>query len=177
MNSEAFDLTPYEGLYREPVTGTFVWLALGEQGVLRSEQTSLLPLSSTEFQVGSSSRKYVFERDGSQISGFRLDDGQSFARRYERVEAWSPTERDLDDFIGTYRSDDAETTIVVRRESETLSLWQRPNDSRSVTPVYSDAFTGRGTIVRFRRDAQGRVIGLSLSVGRVYDMRFARADS
>ena len=176
-NSKAFDLTPYEGLYREPVTGTFVWLALGEQGVLLSGQTSLLPLSSTEFQVGSSSRRYVFERDGSQISGFRLDDGQSFARRYERVEAWSPTERDLDDFIGTYRSDDAETTIVVRRDSETLSLWQRPNDSHSVTPVYSDAFTGRGTIVRFRRDARGSVIGLSLSVGRVYDMRFARADS
>ena len=37
-----------------------------------------------------------------------------------------------------------------------------------------DGFRAGGYIYRFRRDSSGRVVALSLSLGRVYDMRFER---
>ena len=87
----------YEGLYREPVTGSPVRMNV-DGGVLHSGSTPLLPLSQTEFQLGSSNRRYVFERERGVIKAFRVEDGQSFDRRYERVEAWIPGPAELVDF-------------------------------------------------------------------------------
>jgi hypothetical protein len=75
---------------------------------------------------------------------------------------------------GTYHSEDAETTYVVAVEDGTVTVWQRPDVTRTLTPIYRDAFRMGGSIVRIRRDASGRVVALSLSLGRVYDMRFER---
>jgi hypothetical protein len=40
--------------------------------------------------------------------------------------------------------------------------------------MYRDGFRTGGNVIRFRRDGSGSVSGLSLSLGRVYDMRFER---
>jgi len=173
--SQGYDMGAYEGLYREPVTGSPIALTVTD-GVLRTGSASLLPLSQLEFQVGSSDRRYIFARAGGSVTGFRVEDGQSFDRRYERVEEWSPSPAELEDFTGTFHSDDAETTLVARVEDGALTLWQRPNDTRIVTPRYRDAFRSGGMTVRFRRDEAGTVVALSLSLGRVYDMRFARVE-
>lgn len=172
--SEGFDLEPYEGLYREPVTGAPVTLQLRD-GVLRSNNTPLLPNSADDFQVGASERHYRFNRTADGVESFRLDDGLSIDRTYERVEPWQPTTGELAEFEGTYHSEDAETSFVVSVADEGVQLWQRPNETRSITPVYQDAFFG-GLIVRFRRDAAGRIEAMSLSGGRFYDVRFQKID-
>ncbi len=174
--SESYDLTPYAGLYRESVTGEPPRLALRE-GVLLADDTPLLPLSETEFEVGTSGERYLFDRVGDSVAGFRVERWQSTELRYERVESWSPSAEALAALEGKYHSDDAETTFVVRARDGALELWQRPDDTRVVEPVYPDAFEGRGIIVRFRRDGTGRATELSLSLGRVYDMRFTRVAS
>jgi hypothetical protein len=97
-------------------------------------------------------------------------------QRYERVEPWTPEPSDLAAFAGSYHSADAETTYVIRPEGDGLVLWQRPNVLRSLSPVYQDAFRTGGMMIRFRRDDSGRVTGLSLGLGRVYDMRFMRME-
>ena len=173
----SFDLRPYQGLYREPVTGEPMEIAVRD-GVVRAGRTPLLPLSQNEFQVGADTgHRYVFERSGGTVSGFGDEGGLSVARRYDRVAPWAPTATELRELAGTYRSEDAETTYVVRADGDALSVWQRPNDTHELTPVYRDGFRMRGgMIVRFRRDGAGRVTELSLSLGRVYDMRFARVD-
>lgn len=172
--SEGFDLTPYEGLYREPVTGAPALLQVRD-GVLRSSGTRLLPNSADDFQVGTTERHYRFNRTADGVESFVLDDGLSIDRTYERVEPWQPDVADLGEFTGTYHSDDAETTFVVRTSDNGLELWQRPNETRPITPVYRDAFFG-GMVVRFHRDGAGRVVEMSLSSARVYDMRFTRTD-
>jgi CubicO group peptidase (beta-lactamase class C family) len=173
--SEPYDLTPYEGLYREPVTGAPLTLSMRD-GVLFADDTPLLPLSEAEFQVDAGSRRYVFQRDGTAVDGFRVESWENPDLRYERVAPWSPTSVELQEFAGTYHSDDAETTLVVTVEDDHLAIWQRPNDTWTVEPSYRDAFRRRGRIVRFRRDDSGSVRALSLSLDRVYDMRFARVD-
>jgi CubicO group peptidase (beta-lactamase class C family) len=174
--SRGYALDTYAGLYREPITGAPIRIAVS-QGVLRARGAPLLPLSQTDFQFGSSTRRLIFSRDGQSVTGFRVEDGESFDRRYDRVPEWTPSPTELADFTGTFRSEEAETTLVVSVEDGALELWQRPNDTRTYAPVYSDAFQARGsTVVRFRRDDEGHVIGLSLSLGRVYDMHFARIE-
>lgn len=180
--STGFDLRPYTGSYREPVTGSPVALQLRD-GVLRARTgtgasvTALLPESAIRFRIGTSDRYYVFDRDGDQVTGFTLEDGESYDRHYDRVMPWNPTPEQLAELRGTYESEDAETTFVVDVTDGELTIWQRPADVRGAIPLYRDAFIlGNGSIVRFRRDGAGRPTALSLSLGRVYDMRFARIE-
>jgi hypothetical protein len=173
--SAGMDLTPYEGIYREPSTGSPLRLEVRD-GVLRAGGTPLLPLSETEFQLGSGETRYLFERMGDQVDGFTVEGWQFSDRRYDRVDAWDPSATQLAAFEGTYHSDEAETTFVVTVVDGGLQLWQRPNDTRIVEPAYPDAFDSPGGIIRFSRDGSGRVSELSLSIGRVYDMRFPRVE-
>jgi CubicO group peptidase (beta-lactamase class C family) len=170
------DLGAFAGLYRDPVTGEERELSV-EGGVLSDGSTPLLPLSDRDFQVGTSDRRYVFSSGaGSPSTAFRVEDWAYTDQRYERVEPWTPEPSDLAAFAGSYHSADAETTYVVRPEGDGLVLWQRPNVLRSLSPVYQDAFRTGGMMIRFRRDDSGRVTGLSLGLGRVYDMRFMRME-
>lgn len=42
------------------------------------------------------------------------------------------------------------------------------------TPVYADAFSIDGGWVSFRRAPSGRIVALSMSLDRVWDLQFAR---
>lgn len=174
--SEGYDLQPLAGLYREPITGQPVRITL-QDGVLRADRTPLLPLSDNDFQLvetGTSDRHYVFERSGGRVTGFHEESIEVTERHWDRVQPWTPTAADLRAYVGTYRSEEAETTYVVRADGGGLTIWQRPNDTHETAPVYRDAFDMHGWIVRFHRDASGQVPSLSLSLGRVYDMVFTR---
>jgi CubicO group peptidase (beta-lactamase class C family) len=164
------DADRFAGLYQDPVTGNTRQLRV-EGGLLRDGRTILDPEGERTFGIADTARRYVFEPD---LETFRIEDWQYTDQRYERVESWTPSLAELEELAGTYHSADAETTYVVRVEDGSLTVWQRPNDTRSLTPIYRDAFRRGGSILRFRRDDAGRVVGLSLSLGRVYDMRFER---
>lgn len=174
--SAGFDLEPFVGLYREPLTGGPLEITLRD-GVLYARSTPLLPLSGSDFQVGNGDRRYVFDRYGSTVVGFRVEDWQYSDRRYERVTTWTPSAAELNAFEGEYHSEDAETTYRVTATESGLEIWQRPNNTFEVRPVYDDGFQSGGRIVRFLRDGAGHVSELSLSIGRVYDMRFQRTRS
>ena len=166
-------LEGFAGLYTEPITGNTKELRIVE-GQLRDGNARLIPLSGDEFAVGNAGRRYVFDAAGR--SGFSIEDWQYTDHRFEPVEPWEPETADMRAFTGTYHSEDAETTYVLRMDDGELTAWQRPNRTRKLVPVYNDAFRMGGNIVRFRRDGTGRVTALSLSLGRVYDMRFGRVE-
>jgi CubicO group peptidase (beta-lactamase class C family) len=161
------------GLYRDPVTGSTVELR-GEGGTLRDGGTTLIPLSETTFARGAGDDRMVFDAGTSGRPGFTVESWQYTSQRYEPVEPWTPAASDLEELAGTYHSDDAETTYVVRVEDGRLTVWQRPDRARTLSPMYRDGFRTGGNVIRFRRDGSGNVSGLSLSLGRVYDMRFER---
>ena len=162
----------FTGLYRDPVPGNTRQLRV-EGGELRDGGAVLVPRSDREFAVGVSGRRYVF-KDADRDGGFRIEDWQYTDQRYERVEPWTPAPSDLGAYVGTYHSADAETTYVVDLEGGELTVWQRPNVTSTLRPVYQDGFRSRGSMIRFRRDGAGRIVALSLSLGRVYDLRFER---
>lgn len=160
------------GLYRDPVTGDTRELVFTD-GVLHDGSTPLLRLEERTFQVGDGDARYVFDPGTGRV-GFEEESWAYSNQRWEPVEPWSPGAPELTAFTGTYHSDDAETTYVVTVEDGVLTAWQRPGVIRELAPLYRDAFGMDGMIVRFRRDTGGAVDALSLSLGRVYDMRFER---
>lgn len=166
-------LSAFAGLYADPVTGNTRELEV-EEGALRDGRTTLMRAGSQEFVVEVGSRRYLFDASGGRVTGFEIDDWEYTNQRFERVQPWTPTTTELREYVGRYRSDEAETTYRVSVDDGALTVWRRPNDTWTLEPIYDDAFRMRGQIVRFRHDPTGRVDGLSLSLGRVYDMRFQR---
>lgn len=92
------------------------------------------------------------------------------------VDEFDPTPAQLAEYAGAYHSDEAEVTYWVEVEDGDLVMKDRYGDGETLEPVYPDAFTQGGSTFVFRRDAGGRITQVSLSQGRVWDLRFERVD-
>jgi CubicO group peptidase (beta-lactamase class C family) len=170
-----------EGLYRNVARGTTVTL-VREQGGMRLERgPALIAMSSSRFAEarGPSSPSTVtsadqtWEFDGR--GGARLIDEFGSVDIYERVARATPTNDELKALVGSYVSDEAETTFTAVIDGGSLVLKQRPDRIVKLTPVYADAFTGGPLgMVIFRRDGGGLVTSLSIVQDRVWDLRFVR---
>jgi len=90
-------------------------------------------------------------------------------------DTFHPTTKDLAALAGTYSSDEAETTLVAALDGDTLVLKRRPDTVLRLRPTTTDTFAAPTLgIVKFMRDAAGRVNEMSVSRDRVFDMRFTR---
>jgi len=140
-----------EGMYRSKVTGAAITLALDKDDPAQ--------------------RAWTFDGHG----GARAEDALGAVEEYDRVTPARPTAQELQEYAGTYVSDEAEVEIRAVVENGSLVLKRRPDSSIGLSPTYRDGFTAEtyGTIV-FRRGADGRIEGLSVSQARVWDLRFAR---
>jgi hypothetical protein len=82
----------------------------------------------------------------------------------------------VEDYLGTYASDELDMRYRVVARDGKLYLTRRPYQEFDLRPVYTDDFAtsvGLGTL-RFARDARGIVTGFSFYAGRVLDVRFKR---
>jgi CubicO group peptidase (beta-lactamase class C family) len=90
-------------------------------------------------------------------------------------DTFHPATKDLAALAGTYSSDESETRFVAAMDGETLVLKRRPDTVLRLRPTAADTFAAPTLgIVKFLRDAAGRVNEMSVSRDRVFDMRFTR---
>jgi len=166
LTSEEMDAVA--GLYRNTKTGLAVNITRNNDG-LRIGQTALVAMSAARFVAANGQTWEIARGAARQTDRFGTVDS------YERVMPAKPTSEQLKEFVGTYTSDDAETVLTATIVGDTLVLKRRPDATIRLTPIYADAFSGGGLgTVIFRRDAAGRVTGLSVSQDRVWDLRFKR---
>jgi CubicO group peptidase (beta-lactamase class C family) len=164
------DATRLVGLYRslQPAAVTSI---VTEKGRLRVESGPwLMGMSPTRFVKPDDGQTLEFDGRGQ----LRATDEFGTVDVYERVEPAMLTADQLKGFVGRYVSEEIETTLDVAVEEGRLVIRRRPDATIPLTPVYADAFSINGGWVRFRRDATGRVVGLSVSQDRVWDLQFAR---
>jgi CubicO group peptidase (beta-lactamase class C family) len=95
---------------------------------------------------------------------------------WEKVDGAHPSAAKLQELTGDYTSDEAEVAFEIKVENGALVLHRRPATSMTLRPTYNDAFACDLGAVRFLRDASGKVTGLSVGEGRVWDLRFARTN-
>ncbi|MGH7636837.1 MAG: serine hydrolase domain-containing protein, partial [Gemmatimonadaceae bacterium] len=114
----------------------------------------------------------IFLGDKLQPASRRAAAGDT--TRLARVAEWNPTAAELREFEGRYESDEAEAWFTMTVEDGRLVRTDRYGQKANLTPSYKDAFAQGGVIVTFRRDSAGRVVAMSLGLGRVRDLRFEK---
>jgi CubicO group peptidase (beta-lactamase class C family) len=165
----AADAEAATGMFRNTVTGEAITVTKADDGV-RVDRAAY---------VSSSGRRFVNQSGGAwEVAAdrsARLTDQYGSVDTFEQVAPVKPSVSELTELIGTYVSEDAETTLVAAVEEGALVLKRRPDTTVRLTPTYKDAFTGSlGTVV-FRRG--GKTLELSVVQDRVWDMRFRRRDA
>ncbi|MDB4874530.1 MAG: beta-lactamase [Gemmatimonadetes bacterium] len=82
----------------------------------------------------------------------------------------------LNDYVGTYTSDELDMRYTVVSRGGKLYVTRRPYEEFELRPVYTDDFAAGGGLgtLRFARGGKGAVTGFSFFAGRVLDVRFKR---
>ncbi len=151
------------GLYHNLRTHATVAAAV-DNGRLRIAGAVFTPISQDTFASGGDRLVVVGGR-------FRASDGTLF----EKVEPASPTAAELQTYAGEYGSDEARATFRVAVQGDRLMFQNRPGTWAPLSPTYRDAFiTPAVGVVRFLRDASGRITEVSVSQERVWDLRFKK---
>ena len=161
------------GLYRSVKTGDPLRVTV-EKNTLRIDNGAAIPTSATTFRQGGT--EITFDGQATAPSPrVRFANANGTREEYERVEPVRPDAQALAAYVGFYSSDEVEVVLGVAVENGTLVVMRRPDTKEPLTPVYADAFASPVGFVRFRRDAGGKVVALSLGNGRAWDVRFERA--
>jgi len=112
--------------------------------------------------------------NGSPATLTTYTDGK-LQHSYSRAMPYQPSAAELQEFAGTYRSDEVDMPREVVVRDGRLVVRSLKSGEIALLPVAADLFNGRGNRIRFLRDAQGKVTGASLSTFRIWNFRFARS--
>jgi hypothetical protein len=153
-----FDASGLSGLYRN----------LRNHTAFEIKADSLTKDASGKLRLGGAELTPI----DSPVKGFRLTDSNDISL-FERVESFAPTAAQLKDYSGAYTSPEATEQLNIRlAASDKLQLVVGHQDPLELKPTYRDAFSSPNGAVRFHRDSQNRITGLSVGDGRVWDFRF-----
>jgi CubicO group peptidase (beta-lactamase class C family) len=153
--------------------GTLFTVEAGEDR-LQAAGTELFPVGENRFE---SARGTVLEFDDAPMAHYRPAvtlNPHSDNIRLEPVADFDPTEAEMAEYVGSYRSHEAEATYTVVIEEGELRIEDRWGEGRTLAPLYPDAFRAGGNTIIFRRDASGRISEFTLSQSRVWDLRFRK---
>lgn len=165
---------PYSSTIRP--ARSILTFADGQLRIGGANGTVLTPWSETEFHIGAEGGPYLV------FTGPVMGKRQGFELRYEGgvVDAfvpageWTSTEEALQEYTGTYKSEDAQVTMEVTLEEGGLVLVHPELGPARLRASHLDTFMLGGRLIRFRRLAGGAVYEMSIAEQRIYDMRFGK---
>lgn len=162
------------GVYRNTRSNEALRLEVREDQLAVVGGPVLSALSDTRFVADG--RTLLFEPipDPGTPPGLLLITAAGDSLRHEAVERFEPTVSQLEEYTGTYRSDQAEAVYHVEMEDGRLVVRRRFGSSITLQPTYPDAFDSTAGTFWFERDGHGRVVEMHFGSGRVWDMTFRR---
>lgn len=171
------DLTPYQGLFRDPVSGDLVRLAAvgGQLTLTRGGSQTLTPLDENRFQTADGGI-IVFPHAGVGAAAFILTRA-GVRQTFVAVRPAVPDAAVLADYVGTYYSAELDTRITVARQGDALVMRQRFAVEWPLAPSFADAFTTRlrgVTTFVFARDTEGKVTGFGAWANGARNVVFVR---
>src|SRR5262249_58180783 len=136
-----------------------------------SETLPLVQVGETNFQVENLPIEYRFNDDRSTVV-----DTMPLANpcSYERAEEFKPAPAELQEYEGTYYSEEVELRYHVTLEDGSLMLSSMKLTATPLRAATADLFGGWFGRVRFTRDSQGWVSGMRFSTMRIRSCRFDR---
>lgn len=173
-------LAAHAGVYRDTATGAPLRVGARDgawhyPGTIRYSAGALLPSSPTTFSHGNGIGRGDFV-SGEQVKGLRMWlTARGDTIFYERMPDWAPAAAELSEYVGTYRSEEANTTWTIERQDGGLLLrLGRPRRATPLVPAYRDVFSSAIPLVAFQRDAAGSITGLTATTQLSWGVVFVR---
>ncbi len=135
----------------------------------------MIPWGTDRFRARGTRTFLTFSRNGPAVS-MRVETSGARGVDFVRVEAPATGAAVIATYVGRFTSPELGATFVVMARGDTLMVDQGWRGTERLSPLFRDAFLlPDGKLVRFTRDARGRVAGFVLGEGRVRHLRFERA--
>lgn len=174
------DLAPMAGLYFSEQTGEPLRLAAAEGGFSVANGPRLVAVAPDRFKLVRPAPFFRSQDDvelrfpSAGVAEFVSTDGS--VERYRRPTPYAHTPADLAAFEGRYRSEDLGSTleVVPAANGIVLRFVNEPEKALELTPAARDTYIRSLMVVRFVRDAAGRVAGFDYSNPLVRSIRFTR---
>jgi hypothetical protein len=168
------------GLYFDERTGEPIRLAMNEGRLRIANGPPLIAMAQDRFRPPRPDPFFRSQADVELVfpSNDRLElrakDGET--ARYRRAASWTPAAADLQAVDGRYESRELGTVfeIVPGTNAVTMRFERTPEKALEFTPVERDTYMRSLMIVRFRRDASGKVVGFDYGNPLVRNISFTR---
>jgi hypothetical protein len=167
------------GIYRSLTNGELRRITLREGNLwidnLNMLTASLKPLSETQFIAGPDGSRVEFKSAGAKTQ-LHLSRNNRKPETFERVEAFEPSAGQLNEFAGSYYSEELNTTYKMSVEEGRLFVIDRNGVKRPLAPTIRDSFAIiSGPQFEFSRDDAGKVSGFGVHAGRIRNVRFSKS--
>ena len=180
MAAPGVDVSSRAGLFFDERTGEPMRLGVNNGRLQIVNGPPLVPVSATSFRVPRpttffrSQDDFVMTFTDADHIEFRSMEGQ--VTRYRRARPYTPTAADLQALDGRYESAELGSVfeIVPGTNSIAMRFENAPEKSVELTPVERDTYMIRMMMVRFRRDASGKVTGFVYDNPVVKGIQFTR---
>ena len=165
-------LKRYAGLYWNQLEATARTIVL-EGNTLHvvngRDRIALKSLGSGTFVLtGGPRARLTFEEVGDTVQLKPPGATQGFVK----TPAFTPDAAQLQDFAGTYRSDEMDVVFRLTLKDGALRLERSKLRPNAIEPLVKDTFRAQPGVLQFSRDSSGRVTGFLLQGGRVKNVRF-----
>jgi CubicO group peptidase (beta-lactamase class C family) len=170
-------LAAYAGAYWDARTESLRRFAVRDGALAGSAGGAwvpLVPAAVDEFRLGGGPTVLRFV--AAPGGGWQVEEVAPTGERvaYRRMPEPRTAPGDLAGYAGTYRSEELDARWRVEVAEGRLVVRRRALPDQALEPVFADAFAHPVGVVRFTRDAAGRVTGFVVGAGRVTGFQFAR---
>jgi CubicO group peptidase (beta-lactamase class C family) len=176
----AVDVTSRAGLFFEERTGAPMRLGVNNGRLQVANGPPLVPVSTATFRVARPSTFFRSQDDfvmtfvDADHIEFKSMEGE--VTRYRRAQPYTASAADLQSVDGRYESAELGSVfeIVPGTSAIAMRFENAPDKSMELTPVERDAYMLRMMLVRFQRDASGKVTGFVYDNPVVKGIQFTR---
>ena len=136
--------------------------------------SALMATSDSTFRIeGWGGRFSMTQREGKTIFAIHGDETSV----YTKLDTWSPTSAEIENYVGDYWSDELETVYHLKLNNDTLMMTHRWLGELSLKSAGKDLFSSMwGTYLKFERDDSGKITGFNINSGRTLNVFFRRKD-
>ena len=170
-----FDEKTAPGFYFSRLPDGYTLSVWEKDGTLyASDEAEPAPLTHVEGDLYRQGRLHQWFRLGEGAPLFRNEESEL---PLEKAYEGELTPEQLEGKTGRYESREVGTAYEVREENGKLKLWHFRRGLTPLYPVEGDLFVttySRTCFIRFVRDEEGKVCGLTLSGNRVQDLPFKK---
>ncbi|MEO5859671.1 MAG: serine hydrolase domain-containing protein [Pyrinomonadaceae bacterium] len=176
------DLTGKAGMFFDEKTGQALRIQINNQGALTIPGGGpLVPLAVDRFKNQRTTPFFMseaeFEIQYLSADRIELKTKDGIVSHYRRAQAWTPTAEDLKALAGLYRSDELTATFEATPTKDGLSVRANYANSIEFKPVEKDTFQINQSLLRFRRDTAGKVVGLEYTNPLLRGVKFTKSGS